>query len=322
MDDAGLPTADDVRAARDRIAGRVHRTPVMTSRTLDERMSASVFLKCESLQRGGAFKLRGALNAVLQLSDEQAARGVATHSSGNHGAALALAGAARGIPVTVVMPSDTPQAKIDAVRGYGARVVECGTSLPSRRIVLDEVLAETGAHEVHPSDDPRVIAGAGTACLELMDEVPDLDLVIAPVSGGGLISGTALAAHGVDPSCRVWGAEPAGVDDAARSLAAGELITTNAGTTIADGLRSNLSARTFAVIRRHVEGIVTVTDDQIVEAMRFLFGRCKLVVEPSGATGLAGALELRATGLDPWPHRIGVILSGGNLDLDRLPFVG
>jgi threonine dehydratase len=305
------PTFGDVCAAGERIASYVNRTPVMTSRTLDERAGTSVFLKCETFQRSGAFKARGALNAVLQLSEAEASRGVAAHSSGNHAGALAMAARERGIPCYVVMPTGVPRAKVDAVRAYGGHVIECEPTLDAREARLVEVLQETGAHEVHPYDDARVIAGAGTACLELLTEHPDLDLVIAPVSGGGLLSGTAIAAHGVDPQCRVWGAEPAGADDAYRSLERGALVPRSEGSTIADGLLAELSAQTFAILSAHIEGIVRVSDDEIVDAMRFLFERCKLVVEPSGAVGLAGVFSFP----EALPDRVGVILSGGNLDL-------
>lgn len=300
-------------AARERIASFVNRTPVMTSRTLDGRVGARVYMKCENFQRSGAFKARGALNAVLQLTDEEAANGVAAHSSGNHAGALALAAAERGIPCYVVMPRNAPRAKVEAVRSYGAAIIECGPTLAARHQALATVLADTNAHEVHPYDDPRVIAGAGTACLELLEDHPEIELVMAPVSGGGLLSGTAIAAHGANAECRVWGAEPAGADDARRSLATGRLVQGSAGTTIADGLLAELSERTFSILMAHVEGIVPVDDASIVEAMRFLFQRCKLVVEPSGATALAGLFEVPTV----LPDHVGVILSGGNLDLDR-----
>jgi threonine dehydratase len=301
---------DDVCAADARIASHINRTPVMTSRTLDERAGAHVLLKCETFQRGGAFKARGAFNAVLQLSDAERAAGVATHSSGNHGGALALAAGECGIPCYVVMPKGAPKAKSDAVREYGGHVVECEPTLAAREAKLADVLADTGAHAVHPYDDPRVIAGAGTAALELLGEHADLDMVIAPVSGGGLLSGTAIATHGVNSRCQVWGAEPSGADDAYRSLERGELVARSDGSTIADGLLAELSARTFAIIKEHAEGIVRVDDDEIVEAMRFLFERTKLVVEPSGAAGLAGLFAFP----EALPDRVGVILSGANLD--------
>jgi threonine dehydratase len=307
-----MPTFEDVCAAHARIASHINRTPVMTSRSLDRLAGTQVFLKCETFQRSGAFKARGAMNAVLQLSDKEASHGVATHSSGNHGGALAMAAAERGIPCFVVMPEGAPRAKADAVRAYGGHVIECKPTLEAREAKLAGVLAETRAHEIHPYDDPRVIAGAGTACLELLEEYPDLDIVIAPVSGGGLLSGTAIAAHGMKPECSIWGAEPAGADDAYRSLESGRLVPRgDGGTSIADGLLAELSARTFVIINEHAEGIVRVQDAEIVEAMRFLFERCKLVVEPSGAAGLAGVFAFP----EALPERVGVILSGGNLDL-------
>jgi threonine dehydratase len=284
----------------------------MTSRTLDERAGTHVFLKCENFQRSGAFKARGAFNAVLQVPAGEASRGVAAHSSGNHGGALALAARECGVPCYVVMPAGAPRAKVDAVRGYGGHVIECAPTMDAREAKLAEVLAETGAHEVHPYDDPRVIAGAGTAAVELLEECPDLDLLMAPVSGGGLLSGTAIAAHGMNSGCRIWGAEPTGADDAYRSLARNRLEPRTEGTTIADGLLATLSARTFAILSEHVEGIVRVEDGEILDTMRFLFERCKLVVEPSGAAALAGVFAFP----EVLPQRVGVILSGGNLDLD------
>lgn len=316
---AATPTFDDVQLAAARIAGRVHHTPVATSRTLDDLVGAHVLLKCEQLQCTGAFKARGALNAVLALRDEEAARGVAAHSSGNHAAALAWAAAQRGIECHVVMPSDTPRVKVAAVEGYGATVTFCEPTLPAREAALARVLEERGAHEVHPYDDVDVIAGAGTACLELLQDCPGTGLVIAPVSGGGLLSGTSIAARRRGPACAVWGAEPAGADDARRSLAAGVRVHDERSTTIADGLRAQLSDRTFAILAEHVAGIVAVTDDEIVAAMRWLFERCKLVVEPSGAAGLAGLLSLAAAS-ESLPAQVGVILSGGNVDVEHLPF--
>jgi threonine dehydratase len=303
-------TFEDVCAAHARIAPHVHRTPVMTSRSLDERAGTHLHLKCENFQRSGAFKARGAFNAVLQVPEAEASRGVAAHSSGNHGGALALAARECGIPCYVVMPAGAPRAKVDAVRGYGGHVVECAPTMDAREAKLAEVLAETGAHEVHPYDDPRVIAGAGTAAMELLEQHPDLDLVIAPVSGGGLLSGTAIAAHGMKPLCRIWGAEPAGADDAYRSLERKKLEPRTEGSTIADGLLAALSARTFGILSEHVEGIVRVEDGEILDAMRALFERCKLVVEPSGAAALAGVFAHP----EVLPERVGVILSGGNLD--------
>ncbi|HEX2576572.1 MAG TPA: pyridoxal-phosphate dependent enzyme [Aquihabitans sp.] len=313
------PELADLRAARGRITGHVHRTPVLTSRTLDELVGCRVHLKAEHLQRVGAFKIRGATNAVQALDDDAAARGVAAHSSGNHAAALALAARTRGIPCYVVMPADAPQAKFDATAGYGATIVRCEPTLAARAATLAEVVERTGATEVHPFDDPLVIAGQGTATLELLDDVPGIGAVVAPVSGGGLLSGTAIAAHGTSPAIRVLGAEPKAVDDAHRSLATGELTVGGHTTSIADGLLATLSPRTFSILRAHDVEVVTVEEVEIVEAMAFAFTRLKQVVEPSAATALAGLLCLARTGAT-LPDDVGVILSGGNVDLDRLPF--
>jgi threonine dehydratase/serine racemase len=308
-----------VRAAAARIAGHVHRTPVMTSTSIDALVGCRVHFKCEHLQRGGAFKARGATNAVLALDDETAARGVAAHSSGNHAAALALAARSRGIPCHAVMPADAPRSKQEATAGYGADITLCEPTLAAREAALAAVLARTGAVEIHPYDDPEVIAGQGTATLELLDEVPAIGGVVAPVSGGGLLSGTAIAAHGIDPRTSVWGAEPVGVDDAHRSLASGARTSTGNTTSIADGLLAVLSDRTFAILRTRGVEVVTVREVQIIEAMALVFTRLKQVVEPSAATALAGLLALAESGV-PLPPDVGVILSGGNVDLTGLPF--
>jgi threonine dehydratase len=313
------PTIDDVRRAAARIAPFVHRTPVMTSTSLDELVGCRVHVKCEHLQRGGAFKARGAMNAVLALDDEVAARGVAAHSSGNHAAALALSARARGIPCHVVVPTSTPAVKLAAVAGYGAEIVPCGPTLEARAAALAEVLDHTGAVEIHPYDTPDVIAGQGTATLELLEERPEIRAVIAPVSGGGLVSGTAIAAHGVEPSIAVFGAEPQDVDDAARSLRAGVRITDGNTTSIADGLLAVLSDRTFRVLVDEEVQVVTVSEEEIVDAMAFVFTRLKQVIEPSAAPAVAGLLALARSGAE-LPGDVGVILSGGNVDLDRLPF--
>lgn len=313
-----IPGHDDVLAARTRIAPHAHRTPVLTCSTLDRISGASLFFKCENLQKVGAFKFRGACNAVFSLTDEQAVRGVATHSSGNHAAALALAGRLRGIPVTVVMPADSSRAKLVAVEGYGARIVLCEPGTQARELALENVLAETGALPVHPFSDPRVIAGQGTAALELLEETPDLDVVMTPVGGGGLVSGTVLAVQGRAPRVRVIGAEPAGADDAARSLEAGHVVEIAAPQTIADGLRSaRMGEINFRIMSGGLERIVRVEEQAIVDAMRAVWQRMKLVIEPSSALPLAallsGALELHG-------QRVGILLTGGNVDLDALPW--
>jgi threonine dehydratase len=308
------PTFADVQSAARRIAPFVHRTPVLTSHTLDEWLGARAFLKCEHLQRVGAFKYRGATNAVQSLPADAAARGVAAHSSGNHAAALALAARTRGITAHIVVPSTVSPAKLAAVEGYGARIVLCEPTLESRVATVAAVIAETGAVEVHPFDNDAVMAGAGTAALELLGEIAGLDVVVAPVGGGGLLSGTALAAHGIDPALRVIGAEPLAADDAARSLASGAIVAPNPPATIADGLLTGLSARTFAVISEHVEAIVTVTEAEIVEAMHFVWARTKQLIEPSAAVAVAAVRVAELSGA-----RVGIILSGGNFDVAAPP---
>jgi threonine dehydratase/serine racemase len=313
-----LPTLEDIRRAAERIRPHAHRTPVLTSRSVDERAGARVHFKCENLQRVGAFKFRGACNAVLSLSDDEARRGVATHSSGNHAAALALAARIRGIPAHVVMPSSAPAPKKAAVLGYGARVIECEPTLAARTATVERVLVETGAVMIHPFDDARVIAGQGTAALELIEEVPDLDVVVAPIGGGGLFSGTAIATHGVAARARIVGVEPEAADDAARSVRAGEILPSNDPVTIADGLRTSLSARTFAALRAHGGHVATVSESEIASAMRYVWQRMKIIIEPSSAVPIAAILGKRVGAAEG--ARIGVIVSGGNVDLSRLPF--
>ena len=289
----------------------------MTSSAIDAMAGCALFFKCENFQKVGAFKFRGASNAVLSLSDEEAARGVATHSSGNHAQALALAAKLRGIPAHIVMPSNAPAIKKAAVAGYGARLVECEPTLEARETTLDAVVRETGAAFVHPYNDPRVITGQATAAKELIEEVRALDILMTPVGGGGLLSGSALSAHYLSPGTAVIAAEPEGADDAARSFRAGHIIPSENPRTIADGLLTSLCDNTFAIIRAHVRDIVTVSDDAIVRAMRLVWERMKIVIEPSAAVPLAAVLERK---LDVDGKRIGIILSGGNLDLDKLPW--
>jgi threonine dehydratase len=289
----------------------------MSCSSLDERVSARLFLKCENLQKVGAFKFRGACNAVFSLNEAQAARGVATHSSGNHAQALALAARLRGIPAYIVMPRNAPAVKQSAVTGYGGIITLCEPTLAARESTLAQVVAETGAEVVHPYNDERVIAGQGTAALELLTAIPDLDVIMAPVGGGGLVSGTAVAAKALTPHIRVIAAEPAGADDAYRSLAAGQILPSVAPQTIADGLLTSLGDLTFPIIRDHVEQIVLVNEAAIVETMRFMWERAKLVVEPSGVVPVAALWEHR---IDLRGLRVGVILSGGNVDLEHLPW--
>lgn len=310
---------DAVREAAVRLAGEVHRTPVATCATLDARAGRKLYFKCEHVQKVGAFKFRGATNAVLQLSPDAAARGVLTHSSGNHAQALALAARRRGISAHIVMPRHSAAAKERATRDYGAAVYLCEPTLAARESEAARIATETGATFIHPYDDPHVIAGQGTAALELLEEVADLDAIIVPVGGGGLLAGSCLAATGVAPRPRVFAAEPSGADDAARSLAAGRLIPQTAPETIADGLRTSLGELTWPILQAHVEQVIAVTDAEIVAAMRLAWERAKLLVEPSAAVALAAALSGAFRAI-PGLARVGIILSGGNVDLDRLPF--
>ncbi len=313
-----LPTTDDLEAAHERIQPHIHRTPVLTSRHLDSRCGGRVFFKCENLQRIGAFKIRGATNAVFSLSQKELDRGVVAHSSGNHAQALALAAGLRGARATIVMPENSAAVKLSAVADYGAEIVLCPPGTDAREAALEEVVERTGATLIHPFNDPRIIAGQGTAAKELLEEVPDLDLILAPVGGGGLLSGTTLAVQATTGETRVVGTEPQAADDAARSLAAGEIQpAVDPPTTIADGLRTCLGDLTFAMIRSGVERIVTVEEQAIIEAMRTVWMRMKILIEPSAAVPVAAVL---GDDLELADLRVGVILSGGNVDLDALPW--
>ncbi len=314
---ADLPDLGDVTLAHERIDPYIHRTPVLTCATIDHMTGGSIHFKCENLQKVGAFKFRGACNAVLSLTDDQASRGVATHSSGNHAQALALAAKLRGIDAHIVMPRNTAKAKQEAVAGYGANITLCEPTLFSRESTVKKVIDETGAMMVHPYNDARVIAGQGTAAVELLDVVPDPDIMIVPVGGGGLISGTSIVAAALAPNTRLIGAEPAGADDAYRSFRDGRLHAVKDPQTMADGLRTSLGTLTFAAILRHVHRIVTVSEEQIAAAMRLVWERMKLVVEPSAAVAVAAALD---PAMDLDRKRVGIILSGGNADLDHLPW--
>lgn len=313
----GLISLADIEAARARIGPYVRRTPVLTNDFLDDQVGARLFFKCENLQHIGAFKARGAVNAVLSLSDEAAAKGVATHSSGNHAAAVARAAALRGIPAYIVMPQGAARPKAAQVERLGGRITWCAPTLAAREETAARIVAETGAVMIHPYDNAAVMAGQGTAALELMKDAPDLDVVIAPIGGGGLISGVSTALKALRPAARMVGAEPAGADDAARSLAAGRLIPLTEAQTIADGLRASLSPSTFDHIRRGVDTIATVSEPAIVEAMRALWEQLKVIVEPSAAVAYAAVREGK---VDVKGRRVGIILTGGNADLDRLPW--
>jgi threonine dehydratase len=308
---------EQILDAAARISPYVHHTAVCTCRGLDALTGATLFFKCENLQKVGAFKARGATNAVFSLSDREAAAGVATHSSGNHAAALALAARLRGVRAYVVMPSNAPAVKQRAVAGYGARIALCQPTLAAREDKLAEVIARTGAVAIHPYDDERIIAGQGTAALELCEEVGDLDVVMAPVGGGGLLSGTALAVRSLSPRTRILGAEPEVADDAYRSLQAGRIIPSDYPETVADGLRTSLGKLTFPIIQQYVDEIVTAGEAEIIAATRMVWERMKLVIEPSAAVPLATLLTGRAV---LGGKRVGIILSGGNVDLDTLPW--
>ena len=304
----------DIQAAAKRIAPYVRRTPVMRCRTFDRMVDAQLYLKAESLQTGGSFKVRGATHAVLMLPEADVDRGVVTHSSGNHAQAVALAAAARQIPANVVMPEGSNAAKVAAVRDYGGRITWCDNNDKARTMAAESIRRETGAALIHPFNDARVIEGQGTATLELLEQVQDLDAVIAPVGGGGLLAGACVAAAGQGATIRVFGAEPRLADDAFESLKSGSLQPQRPPVTVADGLRTGMGELPFSIIREHVRQIVLVDDDQILEAMRLCWQRAKLVVEPSGAVALAAALW---GDLDLESQRVGIILSGGNVDLCR-----
>ncbi len=306
------PTLETILQAHHHIRGYIHLTPVLTCTTIDQRVGAQVFFKCENFQKSGSFKFRGASHAVSLLDGDQAARGVLTHSSGNYAAALALAAHNRGIPAYIVMPSNAPAVKKEAVKSYGGEITFCEPTMAAREAMAAEIQQRTGANLIHTFNDYGNISGYGTAALELLEEVPDLDVLITPTGGGGLLSGTLIAAKGLKPDVRVIGAEPAGADDAYRSWRAGKLIPLERANTIADGLRTSLGERTFPIIKDLVDGIALTSEEAIREAMQLHFERMKIVVEPSAAVPLAVILEqeVDVTGL-----RVGVILSGGNVDL-------
>ncbi len=311
------PDLPVIRAAHQRIAPHIHRTPVMTSGAIDESLGCRVFFKCENFQKTGSFKARGATNAVFSLSDDDAFKGVVTHSSGNFAAALSLAAKRRGIPAYVVMPDNSPDIKKQAVKGYGGIITFCKPTLEAREQGVKELIERTGATFLHPYNDHRTIAGQGTAALELHDQVESLDVVIAPVGGGGLMSGTALATAAVAKDALLIGAEPKVADDAARSLAAGKIIPSDNPDTISDGLRTSLGDLTFPILLSHLKDIVTVTEEETASAMRMIWERMKIIVEPSAAVTLAAISKTKDS---VQGKRIGAILSGGNVDLNRLPW--
>ena len=313
-----VPSYQDSLDAYARITPYIHRTPILTSRFLNELVGGEMFFKCENFQKAGAFKVRGACNAVFGLSDAEAARGVCTHSSGNHALSLSYAAGRRGIPCHVVMPHSAPQAKKDAVRGYGGIITECEPSTTSREAVFAEVQAKTGGNFVHPYNDPRVIAGQATCSRELIEDVPNLDAVVAPIGGGGMISGTCLTLSNIAPEIEIYAAEPDQADDAERSFRAGHIIADDAPQTIADGLKGPLKDLTWHFVKSHVTDILTASEDEIVDAMKLTWARMKIVIEPSCAVPLAVILKNKHLFAG---KRTGVIITGGNVDLDRLPWM-
>ncbi len=313
-----IPTFPDAQEARERVTPYIHRTPVLTSSYLNGLTGAQLFFKCENFQKAGAFKVRGASNAVFGLSDERAAKGVATHSSGNHALSLAYAAGRRGIPCYVVMPRTAPQAKKDAVIGYGGTITECEPSTSSREEVFAQVHERTGADFVHPYNDPRVIAGQATCSMELLEQTDGLDAVVAPIGGGGMISGTCLTLSNTAPDVKIYAAEPKNADDAARSFRAGHIIADDAPQTVADGLKVPLKDLTWHFVKNHVSDILTATEEEIIAAMRLIWQRMKIVMEPSSAVPLATILKNPDVFAG---KRVGVIVTGGNVDLDKLPWM-
>jgi len=320
------PTWDAIEAAHARIAPRIHRTPVLRSATLDAMCGAELFFKCENLQKTGSFKIRGATNAIFSLSDEGASRGIVTHSSGNHAAAVSCAAAWRGIPAWIVMPKNAPAVKCRAVEAYGGKITFCEPKVSARNEAATRIQAETGAVMIHPYDDDTIIAGQATAAKELLEETGELAALLAPVSGGGLLSGSALSAKHMQPQIRVYGCEPAKADDAYRSIETGTLQSLESSDTIADGLRASLAPRTFAILQKLLAGIFLVSEEEIVYAMALIWERLKVVTEPSSAIALAPVLKPQTIQLisrdrsRPGKLKIGIILSGGNVDLRSLPF--
>ncbi len=310
-------TFSDIEAAAARIGPHIHRTPVLQSRTLNAMFGAKLFFKCENLQRIGAFKARGAHNAVLALTDSAAASGVVTHSSGNHAAALALAARTRGVPAYIVMPENAPRAKIESVRRLGGDITFCKPTIQDREANAARIAAETGATLVHPYDDAMVIAGQGTAALELLSDVEALDAILAPVGGGGLMAGTAVAARALRPDIKIIACEPAAADDAYRSWMKGELVAGDPPNTIADGLRTTLGKLGFSILRQELNAFATVSEPSIVAAMRLVWETMKIIIEPSCAVPVAALLEKK---IEVDGMRVGIILTGGNVDLDNLPW--
>ena len=310
---------EDVRSAAERIKGVGHRTPVLTSKTLDQLAGRKLFFKCENFQKVGAFKFRGGWNAVSMLSDSEAERGVCTHSSGNHAQAVAYSAQKRGIPAYIVMPNNSPDVKLNAVKGYGANITLCEPTLEARRTTLDGIAKKTGAAVIHPFNNPNVIAGQGTAALELIEEVGELDAVIAPIGGGGLMSGTCITTRSLSPNAKLFGAEPKGADDAYRSLKEGKMLPQENPNTICDGLLTSMGENTWNILKDHLNDIYTVSDDEVIKAMKLIWERMKIIIEPSCATPVAVVMSPEFKQLEGI-EKIGIILTGGNIDLSKLPF--
>jgi len=310
---------DDVIAASKRIEGHGHRTPILTNKTIDELTGKKIFFKCENFQKIGAFKFRGGWNTISSLSEEEASKGVCTHSSGNHAQAVAYAAMKRNIPAHIVMPRNAPKVKIQAVEGYRANITLCEPTLKARRETLEKIAKKTGAYVVHPFNEPKVIAGQGTAAMEMIEDIGELDVICAPIGGGGLMSGTCIAARSMLPNVRLFGAEPKGADDAYQSLKKGKLIPQNNPKTICDGLLTSMGENTWNILKDHLEDIITVSDDEIVTAMKLIWERMKIIIEPSCATPLAAVLTPEFRELENI-ETIGIILTGGNVDLSKLPF--
>ncbi|MFV0244186.1 MAG: beta-hydroxyaspartate dehydratase BhcB [Qingshengfaniella sp.] len=313
-----IPVYEDMLAAHERVRPYIHRTPVLTSGYFNDLVGAELFFKCENFQKAGAFKVRGACNAVFGLPDDMLEKGVATHSSGNHALSLSYAAGRRGIPCHVVMPRTAPQAKKDAVRGYGGQITECEPSTSSREETFAKVQAETGAEFVHPYNDPRVIAGQGTCSRELMEQTGGLDMVVAPIGGGGMVSGTCLTLSTLAPEVQIFAAEPEQADDAYRSFKAGKIIADDAPETVADGLKVPLKDLTWHFVSNHVTDILTASEEEIVDAMKLIWKRMKIVMEPSSAVPLATIIKNKERFAG---KRVGVIVTGGNVDLDKLPWM-
>ena len=310
---------DDVRAAAERIRGVGHRTPVLTSKTLDQMAGRKLFFKCENFQKVGAFKFRGGWNAVSMLNDKEAERGVCTHSSGNHAQAIAYSAQKRGIPAYIVMPNNSPDVKLNAVKGYGANVTLCEPTLEARRTTLEGIAEDTGAAVIHPFNNANVIAGQGTAALELIEDVGQLDAIIAPIGGGGLMSGTCVTTRSLLPNAKLFGAEPKGADDAYRSLKEGKLLPQEDPKTICDGLLTSMGENTWKILKDHLNAIYTVSDDEVIKGMKLIWERMKIIIEPSCATPVAVVMSPKFKQLENI-EKVGIILTGGNVDLAKLPF--